>query len=234
MLRIDDLRLGYRGVPAVHGISIEVEAGEIVSVVGPNGAGKTSTLHAIVGLVRPTAGSIEFDGRSIMGMSPEQVARAGIALVPEGRHIFGGLTVAENLRIGGTARRDRSTFAAHLAHVLDMFPALATRLASPAAVLSGGEQQQLAIGRALLSAPRLLLLDEPSLGLAPLIVEQVFDTLARLRDEGVTILLVEQNALQAVELADHSYVLRTGRIALAGERADLVERPDFESAYLGF
>ena len=211
-----------------------VDAGEIVSVVGPNGAGKTSTLLAIFGVVRPTHGMISFEGASLIGKAPEQVARSGIALVPEGRHIFGTLTVAENLKLGRVASRDPTTLEADLGRVFELFPLLKERYDSPASVLSGGEQQQLAIARALLANPRLLLLDEPSLGLAPRLVEQVFDTLAALRDAGVTVLLVEQNALQAVELADRSYVLRTGTIAMAGTRAELLANAEFESAFLGF
>jgi branched-chain amino acid transport system ATP-binding protein len=233
MLEVTDLGVAYGGVPAVQGVTLEVRSGEIVSLVGSNGAGKTSTLMAVFGVVRPVRGSITFEGRSIVGLAPEQVARGGIALVPEGRHIFASLTVAENLRLGAVAR-DRAAAGEELDRVLSLFPILKTRYASSAAVLSGGEQQQLAIGRALMAGPRLLLLDEPSLGLAPKVVEQVFDTLLTLRSEGMTILLVEQNALQAVELADRAYVLSTGRIAMAGDRVDLLADPRFEAAYLGF
>ncbi len=234
MLRIEGLEVAYGGVPAVQGISLSVDEREIVSVVGPNGAGKTSTLMAIFGVVRPVRGTVTFEGRSLLGMAPEQVARGGIALVPEGRHIFQTLTVGENLRLGAVARQGGGSIADDVARVLELFPVLETRDRSPASVLSGGEQQQLAIARALMAGPRLLLLDEPSLGLAPKLVEQVFDTLEQLRDRGMTILLVEQNALQAVELADRSYVLRTGAIAMAGERAALLSDADFESTFLGF
>jgi branched-chain amino acid transport system ATP-binding protein len=234
MLRIDELRVAYDGVPAVHGISLHVDRGEIVSLVGPNGAGKSSTLMAVFGVVRPVGGSVAFDGRPLAGLAPEQVARTGLALVPEGRHIFAGLSVADNLHLGAIPRPDSADMADAVERVLELFPVLKTRYRSQAAVLSGGEQQQLAIGRALMADPRLILLDEPSLGLAPQVIEQVFETLLKLRDSGVTILLVEQNALQAVELSDRAYVLRTGRIAMAGSRDELLGNPQFESAFLGF
>src|SRR5213592_5028663 len=192
MLTIDELRVQYGRVPALHGVSLHVERGEVVALVGPNGAGKTTTLAAIFGLVAPAAGSIEFEGRSLVGSTPEQILRRGLALVPEGRHIFGTLTVAENLLLGSTARRDRPAAAADLEKMLELFPVLKSYYSSPAGTLSGGEQQQLATARALLSRPRLLLLDEPSLGLAPVVIDVVFDALAELRDDGVTILLVEQ------------------------------------------
>jgi branched-chain amino acid transport system ATP-binding protein len=233
MLSIEKLHVSYGRVPALKGISLEVSAGEIVGLVGPNGAGKTTTLSTIFGLVKPVSGSILLEGRSIVGEPPEKIVRLGMALVPEGRHIFNTLTVAENLAMGATARRDRAAVRADIPNLLGRFPALERYYDSPAGRLSGGEQQQLAIARALLSRPRLLLLDEPSLGLAPVVIDLVFDALAELRDEGVTILLVEQNAARTVELADRSYVLRTGEIALAGARDELSAAEDFESVYLG-
>jgi branched-chain amino acid transport system ATP-binding protein len=204
-----------------------------VTLVGPNGAGKSTTLLAIVGMARPTSGRITFGSDSLVGESPENIVRRGISLVPEGRRIHATLTVEENLRLGATVRNDRAAVRADLDDVLNRFPILGTYLRNPAGKLSGGEQQQLAIARALLSRPRLLLLDEPSLGLAPLLVDLVFDSLERLRTEGMTILLVEQNAMRAVELADRAYVLRTGTIELEGARDELLERADFEAAYLG-
>ena len=233
MLTIDDLRVSYGRVPALHGISLEVKEGEIVGLVGPNGAGKTTTLSTIVGVMPPVTGKVTFEGESLVGQPPERIVAMGVALVPEGRQIFGTLTVGENLQLGATSRRDRSGVRADLGDVLERFPALKQYYNSPAGRLSGGEQQQLAIARALLSRPRLLLLDEPSLGLAPMVIELVLDILAQLRDEGTTILLVEQNAAQTVELADRSYVLRTGRIALSGTRDELSSLADLESAYLG-
>jgi branched-chain amino acid transport system ATP-binding protein len=233
MLAIDELRVNYGRVPALHGISLHVDEGEAVALVGPNGAGKTTTLSAIFGLVPPAGGSITFRGRSIVGSPPEDILRSGIALVPEGRHIFGTLTVAENLQLGTTARRDRDAAEADLAAVLDRFPALKAYYGSSAGNLSGGEQQQLAIARALLSRPRLLLLDEPSLGLAPVVIDVVFDALEELRNEGVTILLVEQSAARAVEFADRTYLLRTGRVAHAGTRDEILRMENFETAYLG-
>jgi len=231
MLRIDALCVRYRGVPAVRDVSLTVERGEIVAVVGPNGAGKTSTLNAVFGLVRASDGSIEFEGKSLLGLPPEQIVRRGLALVPEGRHIFGSLTVAENLKLGTVARRDVTQ--ADFDEVLDRFDDLRRLFDARAGNLSGGEQQQLAIARALLSKPQLLLLDEPSLGLAPLVVDRVFDVLYGLRDRGVTVLLVEQNASRAVALADRSYVLRTGNVAASGSRDELLATVDFAETYLG-
>jgi branched-chain amino acid transport system ATP-binding protein len=233
MLRIADLRVNYGRVPALHGISLHVDAGEVVAMVGPNGAGKTTTLSAIFGLVEVAAGSVAFEGESLLGRTPEQILRRGLALVPEGRHIFGTLTVAENLQLGTTARRDRSAAADDLERVLARFPVLGSYYEKSAGTLSGGEQQQLAIARALLSRPRLLLLDEPSLGLAPVVIDTVFDALDELRDEGVTILVVEQNAARAVEFADRAYILRSGRVAHAGTRDEILQMEDFEEAYLG-
>jgi branched-chain amino acid transport system ATP-binding protein len=233
MLEITDLRVSYGRVPALHGISLAVERGEVVALVGPNGAGKTTTLSAVFGLVSPTAGRITFEGESLAGLTPEKILRKGLALVPEGRHIFGTLTVAENLQLGSTARRDRRAAADDLEQVLERFPALRHYYRGSAGTLSGGEQQQLAIARALLSRPRLLLLDEPSLGLAPVVIDVLFDALGELRDQGVTILLVEQNAARAIEFADRGYILRSGLMAHAGTREELLEMEDFESAYLG-
>jgi branched-chain amino acid transport system ATP-binding protein len=233
MLAIDDLRVNYGRVPALHGISLHVDEGEAVALVGPNGAGKTTTLSAIFGLVPHVGGTIRFEGEPLAGASPEQILSRGLALVPEGRHIFGTLTVAENLQLGTTARRDRDAAEADLARTLERFPVLKGYYSSSAGNLSGGEQQQLAIARALLSRPRLLLLDEPSLGLAPVVIDVVFDALEELRNEGVTILLVEQNAARAVEFADRAYILRTGRVAHSGTRDEILRMENFETAYLG-
>jgi branched-chain amino acid transport system ATP-binding protein len=233
MLEIADLRVSYGRVPALHGISLRVDEGEVVALVGPNGAGKTTTLSAVFGLVAPAGGTISFEGESLAGLTPEKILRKGLALVPEGRHIFGTLTVAENLLLGATARRDRKAAAEDLEQALERFPALRHYYRGSAGTLSGGEQQQLAIARALLSRPRLLLLDEPSLGLAPVVIDVLFDALEELRGQGVTILLVEQNAARAVEFADRGYILRSGLMAHAGTREELLRMEDFESAYLG-
>jgi branched-chain amino acid transport system ATP-binding protein len=233
MLEIEDLRVNYGRTPALKGVNVSVSEGEVVGVVGPNGAGKTTLLSAIFGLVTPASGSIRLDGRSLVGQPPERIVRHGLSLVPEGRHIFNSLTVAENLAIGATTRTDRAQVRVDMSNLTERFPVLAQYRDAPAGRLSGGEQQQLAIARALLSRPRLLLLDEPSLGLAPLMIDLVFTVLSELREDGVTILLVEQNAARTVELADRSYVLRTGGVALAGSRTDLQAAEALESAYLG-
>jgi branched-chain amino acid transport system ATP-binding protein len=233
MLHVENLAARYGRIVALHSISFDVQPGEIVAIVGPNGAGKSTTLAAITGTVTPTAGAITYDGDSLVGLSPERIVRRGIALVPEGRQIFASLSVAENLQLGTTPRRDRADARADVEGVLDRFPILRTYYRASAAKLSGGEQQQLAIARALLSRPRLLLLDEPSLGLAPIMIDRVFETLVELRDAGVTVLLVEQNATRAVALADRSYVLRTGRVAISGQRDELLRTTDFAAAYLG-
>ena len=218
---------------AVKGISIEVNQGEAVSIVGPNGAGKSTTLNTIAGLLRPSAGKILLEGRSIGGMTPEEIVRLGVGLVPEGRRIFGTLSVAENLQLGTTIRAGRADLNSDLDNVLERFPILKEYYKTQAGRLSGGEQQQLAIARTLLGRPRLILLDEPSLGLAPMMVSRVFDILDEVRAEGVTVLLVEQAAKRAVEFATRSYFLRSGAIALEGKREELIGSVDFAEAYLG-
>jgi branched-chain amino acid transport system ATP-binding protein len=233
VLTVRDLSARYGRVTALRSVSVSVGQGEIVAIVGPNGAGKSTTLAAITGIVRPSGGSIELEGRSLLGLAPERIVRLGIALVPEGRQIFYSLSVAENLELGTTPRRDRAAAREDLERELDRFQVLRTYYRSSAAKLSGGEQQQLAIARALLSRPKLLLLDEPSLGLAPIMIDRVFETLQQLRESGVTVLLVEQNATRAVALADRSYVLRTGRVGLSGTREELLQTADFAAAYLG-
>jgi branched-chain amino acid transport system ATP-binding protein len=233
VLTVRELSARYGRVTALRSVSVTVAQGEIVAIVGPNGAGKSTTLAAITGVVRPSGGSIEFEGRSLLGLTPEKIVRLGIALVPEGRQIFSSLSVAENLALGTTPRKDRAAAREDLERELERFPILRTYYRTSAAKLSGGEQQQLAIARALLSRPRLLLLDEPSLGLAPIMIDRVFETLVQLRESGVTVLLVEQNATRAVALADRSYVLRTGRVGLSGTREELLQTADFAAAYLG-
>jgi branched-chain amino acid transport system ATP-binding protein len=233
MLHLDHVVVQYGRAVAVKDLSLEVAEGEFVGVVGPNGAGKSTTLSAIMGFLRPTAGTISLRGSDITGTPPEAIARMQVALVPEGRQLFATMTVGENLRLGATVRRDRAEVDSDLDGLLDRFPILRTRFSRAAGGLSGGEQQQLAIARALLSRPALLMADEPTLGLAPKMVDMVFDTLASLRSEGITILLVEQNALRTVETADRTYVLRSGRVALTGSRDELADRPDFADHYLG-
>jgi branched-chain amino acid transport system ATP-binding protein len=233
MLEVTDLDVSYGRVPAVQGLTLRVDEGEVVGLIGPNGAGKTTTLSAVFGLVRPTGGSISFQGRSLLGLAPEAIAARGLSLVPEGRHIFGTLTVKENLEVGATLRRDKRAARHDLEQLLERFPVLGRYRAVPASRLSGGEQQQLAIARALLNAPRLVLLDEPSLGLAPLVVDQIFDILAELRDRGVPILLVEQKAARTLAFADRTYVVRSGRVVASGTRSEIQAELDLTRAYLG-
>lgn len=233
LLSIRELTVRYGSVTAVHGIDLDVAEGELVALVGPNGAGKSSTLGAVSGLVRAASGSVSLAGTAIGGLAPERVVRHGVALVPEGRNIFTSLTVAENLTLGATIRHRSPQVAQDLERELTRFPILRERLTQPAGLLSGGEQQQLAIARALMSRPRLLLMDEPSLGLAPRLVDLVFDTVAQLRREGLTIVLVEQNATRAVELADRTAVLRTGRIVRIGTAAELGGGAAMAAEYFG-
>jgi branched-chain amino acid transport system ATP-binding protein len=234
LLELDGVVARYGAVEALHGISLEVGEGEIVSLLGANGAGKSTTLKAISGLLRPAAGDIRFDGQSIVGRDPEDVVELGIAHVPEGRRIFPGLTVADNLRLGATPRRARRAEIERDAEdVLAIFPVLRALGSKLGWTLSGGEQQMLAIARGLMAKPRLLLLDEPSLGLAPLVVKNVMETIARIARDGTTVLLVEQNAHLALQIARRAYVLETGRVALSGEAAALLANEDMRRAYLG-
>ena len=230
MLEVRDLQLAYGRIRALQGLSLVVHAGQIVALVGPNGAGKSSLLRTIAGVHRPHGGSVHYMGRRIDGDPVEALVRGGIVLVPEGRATLRHLTVRENLALGAYVRRD-GEIQADLQRVLRRFPRLGERLDQKADTLSGGEQQMLAIGRALMARPRLLLLDEPSLGLAPLVITSIFATIRELRDEGVTILLVEQNAKQALQLAHHAYVLETGSIVLQG--TDLLADERVRAAYLG-
>jgi branched-chain amino acid transport system ATP-binding protein len=233
VLAIDDLRASYGSITALGGVSIDVAAGETVAVIGPNGAGKSTLLLSITGVVRPVGGTIRFEGREITGSEPEALVASGIALVPEGRRIFGSLTVTENLRIGATVREDAAEVTKDIGRVLELFPILSERGELKAGKLSGGEQQMLAIARGLLSRPRLLLLDEPSLGLAPLVVAQVYETIGRLKQEGLTVLLVEQSMHRALAASDRAYVLNSGRVALSGRSSELAAAEEFEAAYFG-
>lgn len=231
-LEFEGLEVRYGAVPAVRDLSLKVEPGEVVGLIGPNGAGKSTTLLAAMGAVAPTRGDIRLFGRSIRGMAPEAIARAGMGLVPEGRHIFGGLSVEENLRLGLAGRRNRSGVEQDLTRIYQLFPAVAESLQRSAGALSGGQQQQLAIARALLARPDVLLLDEPSLGLAPTTVEAVFAALEEIRAQGVTILLVEQRAEVTIRAADRTYVLANGRIRLSLTAADAADTERLAAAYL--
>jgi len=231
VLRVEDLRVEYDGAIAVRGVSLEAKRGTIVGLLGANGAGKSSTLGAIAGLVAPAGGTVALDGEVVSGQPPEDVVRKGISLVPEGRRIFDNLSVEENLRVGATPRGG-DTFADDLAEVYGRFPTLEKFRRKAAGNLSGGEQQQLAIGRALICRPTVLLLDEPSLGLAPKIVAQVFDTVAQLREAGVTILLAEQFVAKTLAIADHVYVLNHGVVGASGTPSEIAEGGVLESQYL--
>ena len=233
MLEIRDLHLSYGKVRAVQGVSLEVAEGEIVALIGANGAGKSSTMHAVCGIERPSSGQIRFLGQAITRMPPHRIMRRGIVQVPEGRLIFGGLTVAQNLRLGAHNVAGRARTEADIERVLESFPMLRERLDEPGAALSGGQAQMLALARGLMARPKLLILDEPSLGLAPIAALDVFALIPRLRDAGVTILLVEQNVRQALAIADRGYVLESGRIILDGKAAELAEHELLVSAYLG-
>ncbi|MEU2349384.1 ABC transporter ATP-binding protein [Modestobacter sp. NPDC049651] len=231
LLDVVDLQVKYGAIAAIKGISFDVREGEIVALLGANGAGKTTTQKTVSGMLRPAAGSISFDGRRIDGIPPHHLIELGICHVPEGRHVFPRMTVEENLVMG--AFRFRSPDEDLMAHVLDLFPRLKERFGQEAGTLSGGEQQMLAIGRALMGKPRLLLLDEPSMGLAPLIVEQIFEIVRGINADGVSVLLVEQNAHQALSLADRGYVLETGELVLAGTGRELLADDRIRAAYLG-
>ena len=234
MLELKDVFVSYGRIAAVQGLSLEVKQGEFVGLVGHNGAGKSTTLMTIAGALSPVSGDVAFEGRSIVGLMPDEILRRGIALVPEGRRIFARLSVGENIKIGATVRKDRKGIDEDIRHVLERFPVLERYWHTSGAKLSGGEQQQLAIARALVSRPKLLLLDEPTLGLAPLMVDRVFEILEQLHASGTTILLVEQNAARTIEMADRTYVLRTGgRIQFHGTAEELAQIGDFETAYIG-
>ena len=232
-LAVDRLWVRHGAIDAVRGLGFEVDRGEIVGLIGPNGAGKSSTLHAIMGLVRARAGEVTLAGRSVLGKSPEEIARLGIALVPEGRRIFAELTVEENLRLGLAARRDRGDLEADLTHVYDLFPVVRDARGRRAGTLSGGQQQQLAIARALVADPHVLLLDEPSLGLAPQVVDLVFQVLEEIRDQGIAIVLVEQRAQRTVALANRSHVLSNGELRLTLGPEAATDTETLVAAYFG-
>nr|WP_241241325.1 ABC transporter ATP-binding protein [Fervidobacterium sp. 2310opik-2] len=233
MLEINDLHVYYGGIHAIKGITMKVEEGKIISLIGANGAGKSTTLRTICGLKEASRGSIKYNGKELTKLDTSEIVKLGITMVPEGRRVFSNLTVYENLLAGAYLRKDKDGIKKDIEYVFDLFPRLKERMNQRAGTLSGGEQQMLAIGRALMSRPKLLLFDEPSLGLAPVIVKEVFKLIKRIHSEGVTIFLVEQNAFEALKLADYAYVLETGRIVLEGTGKDLLEDERVRKAYLG-
>jgi len=233
VLSVERLKCQYGKVVALHDLSLEVKRGELVSLIGANGAGKTTTLKAISGVLAATGGRISFEGEDITRASPRRILQLGIAHCPEGRRVFPAMTVRENLEMGGYLRRDTAGTQADMQRLFERFPILRERREQAAGMLSGGEQQMLAISRALMSRPKLLLLDEPSLGLAPNIVERTFDIIQEIRADGVTVVMVEQNAFAALELSDRSYVLEQGRVSLTGTGLELLDNPHVKSAYLG-
>ncbi len=233
ILEIKDLVVSYGGIEAVKKVSLNVEQGKIVTLIGANGAGKSTTLKSIAGIVKPKSASIKFNGEEICGKSPDYIVSKGITLVPEGRRVFPNLTVLENLKIGAYLRKDKAGIKADIEHVYQLFPRLKEREWQQAGTLSGGEQQMLAVGRALMSKPKLIMMDEPSLGLAPLVVKGIFDIIKTVNQEGITVLLIEQNANMALKAADWGYVMETGVITMEGTGRELLENEEIKEAYLG-
>ena len=233
MLEIKDLKVNYGGIEALKGISFHVEEGEIVTLIGANGAGKSTTLRSIMEVVKPASGTITFQGEDITGMNTQKIVDRGIVLVPEGRRVFPNLTVLENLRIGAYLRTDKAGIDKDRHHVYSLFPRLEERHWQLAGTLSGGEQQMLAVGRALMAKPKVIMMDEPSLGLAPLVVKDIFSIIRRIHEEGVTVLLIEQNANAALKIANRGYVMETGRITLTGTGTELLSNESVREAYLG-
>lgn len=233
MLKIQNLNVFYGVIQAVHDVCLEVNSGEIVTLIGSNGAGKSTTLMTLSGVLPAASGTIEFEGKNLEDVPAHKRVALGLVQSPEGRRVFGSLTVAENLDMGAYARNDKAQIKTDLIEVFEMFPRLQERKNQAAGTMSGGEQQMLAIGRALMSQPKLLLLDEPSLGIAPILVKEIFQNLKRIRERGVTILLVEQNAHMALEIADRAYVLETGRVILEGDAREIAANPRVKEAYLG-
>ncbi|MBR7182234.1 MAG: ABC transporter ATP-binding protein [Clostridia bacterium] len=233
LLKITGLKLNYGPIAAIKGIDLTVPEGQIVAILGANGAGKTSTLKVISGLLKPSAGEILFDGKEIGGKAAHKIAKMGIMQSPEGRHVLVGLTVEENLRVGAYGIKDKAELARNFERVYTLFPRLGERAKQQSSTLSGGEQQMLAIGRALMGSPKLLILDEPSLGLAPLLIKDIFKTLTKIKEEGTTILIVEQNALATLKIADYAYVLELGKISMHGPAQTLLQDERLIAAYLG-
>ena len=233
MLKVNDLVVSYGGIEALKGISLEVPEGKIVTLIGANGAGKSTLLRSIIGLVKPDSGSITYSDKQLIGLNSQQIVENGITLVPEGRRVFPNLTVLENLQIGAYLRKDKDGIEKDIRWIYDLFPRLEERSWQMAGTLSGGEQQMLAVGRALMCRPKVLMMDEPSLGLAPLIIKDIFNIIQEINRQGMTILLIEQNANMALKIADIAYVLETGRITMTGSGRDLLENPEIKAAYLG-
>ena len=233
MLKIENLHVAYGGIQALRGISLEVPDGKIVTLIGANGAGKSTMLRTITGLVKAQSGSIQWNGKELLGMSIDQIIGEGIAMSPEGRRVFADLTVLENLKIGAYLRKDKEGIQKDIEWVYSLFPRLQERSWQSAGTLSGGEQQMLAVGRALMSRPKLMMLDEPSLGLAPLVVQDIFSIIKEINNQGVTVLLIEQNANMALKTADLAYVLETGNITMSGTGAELLANEKVKEAYLG-
>ena len=233
LLQVSDLEVSYGSIKAIHGVSFHVEEGEIVTLIGANGAGKSTILNSVVRLLNPDQGTITYKGHNLVQMEPHHVVNLGMTLVPEGRRVFGNLTILENLKLAAFARKDKEQIKKDIKWVYDLFPRLEERKNQLSDTLSGGEQQMLAVGRALITGRELMLLDEPSMGLAPILVQDIFNILREINKQGTTILLVEQNANQALKLADRGYVLETGRIVLSGPSQELANNPDVQKAYLG-
>ena len=233
MLKIENLEVAYGNIKAIKGISLEVNQGEIITLIGSNGAGKSTTLRAISGILKPKSGSITFNGERIDGVEGHDIVAKGICQSPEGRRIFPKMSVDENLDLGAFLRNDKAGIAADRDRVLELFPRLRERIDQKAGTMSGGEQQMLAVGRALMGSPKLLLLDEPSMGLAPVLVDMIFETIEKINKQGTTILLVEQNALAALNVADRAYVLESGSIKMSGKAKDLISNDEVTKAYLG-
>ena len=233
ILAVENLTVNYGAIQALQGISFHVKEGEIVTLIGANGAGKSTTLNTISGLLHAAAGSVQYEGADLAGIPADEIVKMGVVQVPEGRRIFAPLTVRENLEMGAYTRSDRDEIAESMKRVFSSFPRLEERLAQLGGTLSGGEQQMLAMGRALMAQPKLLLMDEPSMGLAPILVEEIFDIIQEINDQGVSILLVEQNAAMALSIAARAYVLETGRVVLEGPAQEVLENPDVQKAYLG-
>jgi len=233
MLKVRNLHVHYGGIHALRGLNIQVPRGKIVTLIGANGAGKSSTLRAIAGLLKQCKGNIEHEGKEILGKAPENIVTAGVVMVPEGRRIFPHLTVRENLILGAYSRKDTENIQGDMEWVFELFPRMKERIWQKGGTLSGGEQQMLALGRALMSRPELIMMDEPSLGLAPLLVREVFDIIRHINEQGKTVLLVEQNAFAALKIADYAYVLEVGEIVLEGPGSELIENPRVREAYLG-
>lgn len=233
MLKVKDLTVHYGAIKALHGISFEVNRGGIISLIGSNGAGKTTTLHALSNIVKKTEGSVFFEGEDITHLAPDAIVRTGLIQVPEGRRIFANMSVFENLELGAFTRKDRAEIKKDMERVFELFPRLKERFRQAGGTLSGGEQQMLAMGRALMSRPKLLLLDEPSMGLAPILVDEIFSIIQEINREGTTILLVEQNAFKALNIADRAYILETGNVVKTASGADLIRDESVKKAYLG-